>query len=515
MKELCFFYVRIPNNTQWWAFLLHKSKTRRGADFVIDYMKTKATNHQEKIMAPTPYTPPAWTVKFNAWRAAHIPEHMFVVILAIVVGVLCGLGAFVFKWLISLIAGIFLPHIADHKVNWWIIAPPIGGILLAGIFTRYIVRTNLAHGVGQLINDLKAKFYRLRHNISFSPIIGGSITLGMGGSAGAEGPIAYTGAAIGSNVGQLLGLSPRMLKVLIGCGMSAGIAGIFSAPVGGLMFALELVGIELSVPAVVAAVVACLSAYLTIFTLHGGHSDLTFTPLDNYSMDMLPLVLLLGVFCGLYAVYYSFIASRLDIFYKSIKNPWIRNITGGLSIGLILLLFPSMYGVGYPILGNVINGDCVALAKGSVLEGFLPGVPGLMLVAAGILLCKCWAVASTNSSGGVGGDFAPTLFAGGMAGFLFASFCNYYFACDLPVGVFAYLGMAGAMSGIIEAPLMTIFITMEMTQTYKFALPVTLCAMVSYLVVRTWRFVSREEMPYIRHHLWFRHGHPEATANSK
>ncbi len=456
----------------------------------------------------------SWVKPFNEWRVAHIPENTFLIFLAIVIGIACGFAAFAFKWLISLVAGLFLPHIKDGTINLWIILPPIGGILLAGIFTRYIVRTNLAHGVGQLINDLKKKLYRLRHNIVFSPIIGGAITLGMGGSAGAEGPIAYTGAAIGSNVGQLLGLSPRMLKILIGCGTSAGIAGIFSAPIGGLMFALELVGIELSIPAVLAATVSCLASYLTIFTLHGGHSDLTFTPLDNYSMDMLPLVLLLGVFCGIYSIYYSYIAGRLDTFYKRIRNPWLRNLTGGLAIGLILFMFPAMFGVGYPILGNVINGDCTALAKGSILEGLLTGPQGLMLVAGGILLCKCWAVASTNSSGGVGGDFAPTLYAGGMAGFLFATFCNTYFSTELPVGVFAYLGMAGAMSGIIEAPLMTIFITMEMTQTYRYALPVTLCAFVSFLVVKIRALLSEEYQPLIHHHLWFRHGHPEATRNS-
>ncbi|MDE6753137.1 MAG: chloride channel protein [Muribaculaceae bacterium] len=456
-----------------------------------------------------------WQARFNAWRKAHISDSVFLICLAVVIGLLCGVAAFVFKYLISLIAGIFLPHITDGRINWWIILPPIGGILLAGIFTRYVIHTNLAHGVGQLINDLRNKFYRLRHNISFSPIIGGSITLGMGGSAGAEGPIAYTGAAIGSNVGQLLGLPPEMLKILIGCGTSAGIAGIFSAPIGGLMFALELVKIELSVQAVVAAMAACLTSYLTIFTLHGGHSDLTFTPLDNYSFDMLPLVMLLGVFCGVYAIYYSYVAGHLDKFYKNIKNPWIRNLTGGIAIGVILLLFPSMYGVGYPILGNVINGDCTALARGSIIENLTFDSQGLMLVASGILLCKCWAVASTNSSGGVGGDFAPTLFAGGMAGFLFATFCNTYFSTDLPVGVFAYLGMAGAMSGIIEAPLMTIFITMEMTQTYRFALPVTICASVSYIIVKGFSLLAHERIPFIHHQFWFRHGHPEKTINSQ
>lgn len=452
---------------------------------------------------------------FIRWRKAHISDFAFLIILAIFTGIVCGLGAFVFKFLISKISSLFIPHIENSKPNWWIISAPVAGILLTGIFTRYVIHTNLTHGVAQLMRDLKRRTYRLLRNLTYSPVIGGSITLGMGGSSGAEGPIAYTGAAIGSNIGQMLGLPPEMLRILIACGASSGIAGIFSAPVGGLMFAVELLHMQLSVNALLAATAGSLTAYLTIFTCRGFHPDLTFTPLADYSAEILPMVIGLGIFCGLYSLYYSHITSHMDTFFKRISNPWKRNLTGGVMLGIILLIFPSMFSTGYPVIGNLINGDSTALAKGSLLLHII--TPDIMLpaCAAGILLLKCPAVASTNCSGGVGGDFAPTLFAGSMAGFLYAWLCNHLFGISLPTGIFAFIGMAGVMGGVIEAPLMTIFITMEMTQSYRFALPLVICTTISYATVRSVSILTGNRHPLVIHNRWFSHDHPESTVNSK
>lgn len=457
----------------------------------------------------------SWADNFSNWRKKHISDFTFLISLSLIVGVLAGAAAYIFKIAIHYISSLFIPHIQDHTVNWWILLIPVGGILITGIFTRYIIHTNLTHGVSQLMRDLKHHTYRLRGNLMYSSVVGGSFTLGMGGSSGAEGPIAYTGAAIGSNVAQLFRLPPEMIKALIGCGASAGIAGIFSAPIGGLMFAIELLHIKMSVREILAATVASLAAYLTMFTCKGFHPDLTFIPLSGFDPDLIPTVVCLGIFCGLYCTYYSFVTSRMDTFFKRISNPWRRNITGGLILGIIILIFPSMFSVGYPVIGNIINGDCSALAKGSILEHMANPATLLPLCAAGILLFKCFAVASTNCSGGVGGDFAPTLFAGSMAGFLFASLCNNILGLDLPVGIFAYLGMAGVMAGVIEAPLMTIFITMEMTQSYRFALPLVVCATTSFITVKCIAKLAGIRHPLVIHNRWFTHGHPEPTPNSK
>lgn len=441
--------------------------------------------------------------RFKAWRIANVPDRFFLIALAVVTGVACGCMAYVFKLLISCISGLFIPHISDSSINWWLIPLPVVGIALTIFFTRYVVRTNLTHGVAQLIHDIREKTYKLRRNICFSPVVGGSMTLGMGGSAGAEGPIAYTGAAIGSNIGQMLGLDSDQLKSLVGCGASAGIAGIFVAPVGGMMFGFELLRIPLSVNAVIAVASSCLASYLTIFTLMGSQVDLGFSPSEAYSPEILPMAICLGIFCGLYCLYYNMVSVKMDTYYRKVANPWRRGLIGGIIIGVIVFLFPSMFSVGYPVIGDIINGDDSVISHGSLIRLIGEDNRVLMLAAGAILVCKCWAVSSTTSAGGVAGDFAPTLFAGSMAGFLFASLGNTFFSLSLPVGTFAYLGMAGVMAGAIEAPLMTIFITMEMTGRYEFSLPLTICAVTSFFMVRTCGWIFGHHHRLIVHHWWF------------
>ena len=432
-------------------------------------------------------------------------EFVFIVILASVTGIVVGVMAHIFKKMIHAVAYQFIPHIMKDGINWWIIVVPVCGILITGIFTRYILHKNLSHLVAQLINDLKNKTYRLRHDLTYSAIVGGTITLGMGGSSGAEGPIAATGAAIGSNLGQLLGLDDSKVKILLACGASAGIAGIFSAPFGGLMFSLELLRISLTTVSILAVTVAALTGYLVSFACNGFESDLAFVPRESFEWATLPAIIGLGIFCGFYSLYYSGVTNYMDKVFKNITNPWFRNLTGGIILGTILFLFPSMYGVGYPVLGNILAGNFDAIATGSMLGHFEgSGLTSLMLIAAGILLCKCWAVSATNSSGGVGGDFAPTLFSGGMAGFLFASVCNHFCGTHLPVTLFVFYGMAGTMSGIIRTPLMAIFIVLEMTMAYSLSLPVTVCALVSYLTVKGGAITEASALPLVRHLNWIR-----------
>ena len=432
-------------------------------------------------------------------------EFVFMVTLAVITGAVAGVMAHIFKKMIKFVAGIFIPHIINSGLNWWIIGVPVAGILLTGILTRYILHQNLTHVVAQLINDLKNKIYRLPHALTFSAVLGGTLTLGMGGSSGAEGPIAATGAAIGSNIAQLLGLDKNKVKILLACGASAGIAGIFSAPIGGLMFSLELLRISLTTIPILAVTVASLTAYLTSFACNGFMSDIYFVPQEGFEWSTLPAVICLGVFCGIYSLYYSAVTNHMDKVYKGIANPWFRNLTGGLILGAILFIFPSMYGVGYPVLGSVIGGDFDAIAHGSVLATLADtGITGLMLIAGGILILKSWAFSATNSSGGVGGDFAPTLFAGGVAGFLFSTFCNHFCGMHLPVALFAFYGMAASMSGIIRAPLMSIFIVVEMSMAYSLSLPVSVAALVSYLTVKGGAITEASALPLVKHLNWIK-----------
>ncbi len=481
-------------------------KTHHSTEFSLAKKDSRKENDSlENDSLEKALQPSAPWARLSKWCSAHMSEFVYMIILAVITGVVVGAMAHIFKKMIRAVAHLFLPHITSSGPNWWIIAIPIAGILLTGIFTRYVVHENLTHVVAQLINDLKNKTYRLRHALTFSAVLGGTITLGMGGSSGAEGPIAATGAAIGSNIGQLLGLDKERIKLLLACGASAGIAGIFSAPIGGLMFSLELLRVSLTTIPILAVTVAALTGYLTSYACNGFQSDLFFHPEAGFEWATLPAVICLGICCGFYSLYYTGITNMMDKVYKSITNLWVRNIVGGVILGGILFMFPSMFGVGYPILGSVLAGHFDSISIGSIFGSSAGMSAGsLMLIAGGILFCKSWAVSATNSSGGVGGDFAPTLFAGGVAGFLFATFCNQYCGTHLPIALFAYYGMAATMSGIIRAPLMSIFIVIEMSISYSLSLPVSVAAIVSYLTVKGGALTEASALPLVKHLNWIK-----------
>ena len=446
---------------------------------------------------------PRWLRKFNIWHRRTMSDFVFMLWLAVVVGIFAGFGAHIFNRLISITSEIFLRHINAGRVNWWLIFLPVGGIVLTGIYTRYVIRTNLTHGVTRMMQSLYKGLYIFKRNLIYSPIIGGAITLGLGGSAGSEGPIAISGAAIGSNLGRWLQLKMPLVKVLVGCGAAAGISGIFQSPVGGLLFTLEFLKMEIGTLSILAVMLSSLVAYGMVFLCNGCKVPTEFFPNDSINPDQYGAVLLLGVFCGLYSLYYSRIINYTDTLFIRIKNPWYRNLLGGLSVGLCIMLFPSLYGVGYPVMSDVIHSHFDALSRGDVLNGLHIGEWGLMLVAFFVLAFKCWACGACNASGGVSSDFAPTLYAGAIAGFLFSFFANHVLHLHLPIPAFILLGMAAVMAGCIEAPMMTIFIVMNMGTDLAFLLAIILSTYSSYIVVRVLSHIRGYDSKLVRHIQWF------------
>lgn len=419
-----------------------------------------------------------------AWRRRYISDNLYVFILAIVVGALAGLGAFVLRTAIGTLTRWLRSGLEITGDSLWLLAIPVAGIMLTGIYVRYILHDNIAHGTARLLHDIARKMYRLRRHLTYSPIVASTITLGFGGSAGAEGPIAYTGAAIGSNIGQMFRLSPRLLMILVGCGAGAGISGIFRAPLGGALFTLEVLSLELTTLSVLALIVSTITSWMVVYICSGYTPDLSFTPTETSIPEMLPMVILLGVFCGVYSLYYSKVMAKMTDVYNKIKNPWVRNLTAGMVLAALIYMFPALYGEGYGVMGKVLAGDPGIISESSILHGLAGEWWGLAVITAGILLAKCFATSATNSGGGVAGDFAPTLFAGCMAGVLFATVADNQFGANVTVADFAFIAMAGVMAGAIQAPLMAIFLTIEMSGCYPMFLPVIVCVTVSYGVVR-------------------------------
>lgn len=421
-------------------------------------------------------------------RRRYISDKPFMFVLAAVVGVLAGTGAFILKHLIGYLSGWLTSGLRPEGANWLLLLLPVCGIMLTGIFCRYVLHKNLAHGVRQLMADLKNKDYRLSPRLTFTPMLASTLTLGFGGSAGSEGPIAYTGAAIGSNMARMFRLSPQMMMIMIGCGAGAGIAGIFKAPLGGALFTLEVLRMELTTMSVLVLLVCTITAAMTAFVLGGCTMDIPVGNIAAFDTSLIPCVILLGVFCGFYSLYYSYIMKMVERWLTKIRNPWVLNIAGGLILGGAVFVFPALYGEGYGVVGKVLNGDFAPVAADGMFSWGITDVRLLLLVVAGTLVVKCFATSATNSGGGVSGDFAPTLFAGCMAGFLFASLMNYVFGMMLPVEQFALFGMAGVMAGAIRAPLMALVLTSEMAAAFDYFLPLMMVSAISFGVVRLFTF---------------------------
>lgn len=417
------------------------------------------------------------------WLKSHLSEKAVISVIASAVGLLSGVAAHLLKLMIGGVSSLLTSIFAAETINWWLLAIPLTGILLTQAFMQYVTRSVISHGVKRLMVSLKNKTYRLASYLLYAPMIASALTLGFGGSAGSEGPIAYTGAAIGSNVARWFRLRPDLVRVMVGCGAAAGIAGVFKAPIGGVLFALEVLRMEFTTMSVILLLVAALIASLTAYILSGGTMDIDFYMHIPLGFDAYPYVLALGLFCGAYSIYYSFIMKWVENRLDKAPNRWISAVLAGIILSCAVFIFPSMFGEGYEVIEKVINGAPSSVIDGFVVSGLPTGGWCPVLVSGGILLLKCFA-ASATTCGGVAGDFAPALFAGCIAGAFFASSLNLLFGLSLPVGLFALLGMAGVMAGAIRAPLMAIFLTVEMSAGYDYLLPLTLVGALSFGVVR-------------------------------
>lgn len=421
------------------------------------------------------------------WRARNVNDQAFLFILAVVTGLCAGVAAAALKWLIALVSRGFTEHFRPWAPNWALLAIPVAGIMLTGLYQRRVLRHDITHGVRRLNAAIRNNTPYLPGYLCYGPMLASTLTLGFGGSAGSEGPIAYTGAALGSNIARAMRLTAAQAMILLACGAGAGIAGIFKAPVGGFLFTLEVLRVRLNTMSVMACLLACVTADITAYVLSGCTVDLSYIQPEQFHLATAPYILLLGVACGAYSLYYSYVMQRMESVYDGMRRRWLRNLLSGAILAAAVFLFPALYGEGYGAMTRLLNGHIAAITSDSLFAALpLDGWP-VVLVSAGILLAKPFATSGANSGGGVAGDFAPTLFAGCIAGFFFASLLNVAFGLQLPVAGLAFCGMAGAMSGIIRAPLMALFLTAEMTNGFVLFLPLLAVTTASYGIVRIFK----------------------------
>ena len=424
-------------------------------------------------------------LRFVIWREHHIKEKNFVLILALIVGIICGVAAQLLKFLIHLIGSSLTAGFNATSENWLYLVYPVVGIILTVLFVKYVVKDNISHGVTKVLYAISRRKSRLKIKNMYASLIASSITIGTGGSVGAEGPIVYTGAAIGSNFGQAFRMSPKILMILVGCGAAAGIAGIFRAPIAGMLFTLEVLMIDLTGMTVMPLLLSSIAGATVAYVMEGYTAEFFFTQSEPYLTSRIPWTIALGVVCGLMSYYFTKVMFMMESFFKKIKQQWLKILIGGTIIACLVFLFPPLYGEGYSTITSLLDGDVESVVNASLFYVDRDNIWFLLLFIFAITLTKAFATSATNGAGGVGGTFAPSLFVGALTGFLFASVINQFdLGVTLSLKNFTLMGMAGVMSGVMHAPLLAIFLTAEMTGGYDLFLPLLIVSALAYFTIQ-------------------------------
>lgn len=434
--------------------------------------------------------------KFHRWRLRHMSEHGYVLLLAVVVGLLSGLAAVALKTLVHY-SGVLVTRVGALTPlggNVMMLVFPLVGIALTVLFVRYIVRGDIGHGLPSVLLAISRNEGRLPAKNMYTSLIASTLTVAFGGSVGLEAPIASTGSAIGSNIGRWMRLSPKSVRILLGCGAAGAIAGIFKAPFAGIMFVLEVFMFDLSattaLPLLISALVAATVAYFLMGTDVQFHFEVT----QQFGLSQLPFYVVLGVFCALVSVYFLRTTDRVEQLFARLKSPWVKVLAGGLVLGVLIYLFPPLYGEGYGMLTQLLHGDSNSLFVNTVYGSWSDNVLVLMLVLFLLIALKAVATAATIGSGGVGGTFGPSLIVGGLSGYFVAMVCNQMGLPEQDTANFALVGMAAVMTGVMHAPFMATFLIADITGGYQLLVPLMVASAVTYLCVS----------PFERHSIYAR-----------
>lgn len=424
--------------------------------------------------------------KLIAWRERTLTDKQTTQVLAFFVGILAAVAAFLLHWIIHLIQQLLTKGFATDAANVLFLLFPVVGIWLTSLFIKYVVRDNISHGITRVLYAISTNRSRLRRHNCWTSVVASAITIGFGGSVGAEAPIVLTGSAIGSNLGQLFKLDKRQLMLLVGCGAAAAVAGIYKAPIAGMVFTLEVLMIDMTMSSIVPILIATITANVTSYLLVGDKSMFSFTLDSAWSVERIPATVMLGVFGGFVSLYFMRGMTWCEgQFARMRRHPYRKLIVGGLVLSTLIFFFPSLYGEGWDSLVILLNGktegDWDHVLDGSLFYGHSDL---LVLYVAMVLLTKIVATSSTNGAGGCGGTFAPSLFVGGFAGFLFARLWNMeQIGVYIPEKNFTLLGMAAVMAGVMHAPLTGIFLIAEITGGYQLFVPLLIVSVVSVMVI--------------------------------
>ena len=424
--------------------------------------------------------------KLVEWRGRHISDRQFTLLLSFVVGFLAAVAAYVLHWIISEIQLLLTAGFDITSFNWMYLVLPVVGIYLTSLFVRYIVRDDIGHGITRILYAISSKKSRIKGHNCWSSVVASAITIGFGGSVGAEAPIVLTGSAIGSNLGKLFRMDNKTMMLLVGCGASAAIAGVFKAPIAGLVFTLEVLMVDLTMASLLPILIASVTDTCFTYIFTGSASLFNFCLDGNWMLERVPATILLGVCCGLFSLWFIRASNMFEgIFERLGKNHLARLALGGVVLSLLIFLFPTLFGEGYSSIDILLNGKTEADWQTIMNNSLFYGHSDMLVLYVGLVVfTKVFATTATNGGGGCGGTFAPSLFMGAFGGFLFSRVWNMYqIGIYVPEKNFTLLGMAGVMTGVMHAPLTGIFLIAELTGGYAMFIPLMIVCICSYLTI--------------------------------
>ena len=413
-----------------------------------------------------------------------LSESQMMAILAVLVGLCAGVGAYIFNTLLHFITHSLTSWTPIDQAQWLYLIYPAIGIILATLFVKYVVKDGISEGVTRVLYAMSRNNSRIRGHNTWTSIVGGATTIGFGGSVGPEAPIVLTGAAIGSNIGKLARLNYKNITLMLCCGAGAAVAAIFKAPITGVIFVLEILMLDITTKSIIPLLLASMTATITSLVLHG------FSPIiavslsksDMFQVEQVPLFLLLGCFCGVMAFYFTSVNSKVGGFYNSLTQQWRKWLYAGISLGILIFIFPPLYGEGHDSFGALMMGNTDSLFNHTLFHSLSSTDWFLIIYLIAVMLFKVVAMATTNAAGGVGGTFAPSLFVGAFAGATLAVICQAVFGWDVSITSFTLAGMAGVMSGVMKAPLTAIFLIAELSNGYGLFIPLMIVSCISFAV---------------------------------
>ena len=420
------------------------------------------------------------------WRDKHITDRQMTIILALFIGLFASVAAFILHFIIKEIQVLLTAGFSTVTYNWLYLVFPVIGIFLTSLFVRYVVKDNISHGITRILYAISSKRSRLKPHNCWTSVIASAITIGFGGSVGAEAPIVLTGSSIGSNLGQLFKMDNKTLMLLVGCGAAAAIAGIFKAPIAGLVFTLEVLMVDLSMASLLPILVASVTATCFTYIFMGSDSLFSFHLDGEWIVERVPACILLGVSCGLVSLYFiRMMTSCEGVFARLKDHRYAKLLLGGLMLSSLIFIFPVLYGEGYSAINILLNSNTEADWNTLLNNSLFYGHGQLLIIfVALVVLTKVVATSATNGGGGCGGTFAPSLFVGAFSGFLFARIWNIQqLGLYVPEKNFTLLGMAGVMAGVMHAPLTGIFLIAEITNGYDLFIPLMIVSTCSVMTI--------------------------------